>query len=496
MFDLLSDGLFTVDIGQETQKNSLPQVLEALGQDKEILFSRVQAHQKHSLFALFVQLAALALDEAEEEEIYHPAKDWEAMLLKLTDGAREPWSLIVEDKTRSAFLQPPALQPYKAHFETPQDLDILVVPKNHELKSARFQSAGAEDWLLALLTLQTSGGFSGRGNYGVMRMNGGLGSRPYVALVPKLSWNTRWQKDTHALLNRRQDEGWAEEEKLKLLWLKPWSGADSLSIEVVDTDAIEIGRLRRLYLEPSGAIFAMGCPTTAARIASKDLRGVVGDPWTPTLEGKDGKSLTLSASGFNYKLISKLLFRDGYAPSLAQEPVSDEKISYLWLEGITRGQGKTEGFHQRIIELSSKLKRRLRGADERLKLAARTRDWIKDAETARLKVLKPAILTTLQAAELNKLNRKDNRAESWLSILDNLVDQRFFPLLFETLDAPQSRRSWQETLKTLMSEVFEQAQVQVPLPSSRKYRALATGERIFNALLYKNFPELKEAKTA
>ena len=64
---------------------------------------------------------------------------------------------------------------------------MLVTSKNHDLKSAVAVQAGVDDWIFALITLQTMEGFGGAGNYGISRMNGGLGSRPAFSLVPKRS---------------------------------------------------------------------------------------------------------------------------------------------------------------------------------------------------------------------------------------------------------------------------------------------------------------------
>ena len=86
-------------------------------------------------------------------------------------------------------MQPPAssadkLGEYKNTVGTPDELDMLVTSKNHDVKSAVAESASANDWIFALISLQTSEGFSGAGNYGISRMNGGLGCRPAFSISP------------------------------------------------------------------------------------------------------------------------------------------------------------------------------------------------------------------------------------------------------------------------------------------------------------------------
>ena len=52
---------------------------------------------------------------------------------------------------------------YKNRVETPDELDMLVTGKNHDLKVNVAVNPDLDDWLLALLTLQTMEGVYGRG---------------------------------------------------------------------------------------------------------------------------------------------------------------------------------------------------------------------------------------------------------------------------------------------------------------------------------------------
>ena len=90
----------------------------------------------------------------------------------------EAWELVVDDWSKPALLQPPTVAAtdraaYKNRLPTPDALDMLVTAKNHDLKQERMVGASEQDWLFALVTLQTTEGFLGAGNYGVSRMNGG-----------------------------------------------------------------------------------------------------------------------------------------------------------------------------------------------------------------------------------------------------------------------------------------------------------------------------------
>ena len=80
----------------------------------------------------------------------------------------------MDDITKPAFMQPPASvhprseKDYQGNeVATPDELDILVTSKNHDLKSSVAAQAGVDDWIFALITLQTMEGFGGAGNYGM-----------------------------------------------------------------------------------------------------------------------------------------------------------------------------------------------------------------------------------------------------------------------------------------------------------------------------------------
>ena len=64
--------------------------------------------------------------------------------------------------------------------------------------------AAPDDWLFALVSLQTQEGFLGAGNYGISRMNGGFACRPGVGIAPVGHWGERWRRDCAVLRNSRE----------------------------------------------------------------------------------------------------------------------------------------------------------------------------------------------------------------------------------------------------------------------------------------------------
>jgi CRISPR system Cascade subunit CasA len=176
-------------------------VLAGLCGNTLIGFDGLAAHQRHGWDLFLYQIAALALERSGEAEAVADDTAWQALddprawrdrLAALTPGCAETaWCLVVQDLAKPALLQPPIgtgrLDDYKIAGETPDEIDVLVTSKDHDVKAARAGSAEPRHWLFALVTLQTLQGYSGRGNFGIARMNGGFASRPLVMRTPDRS---------------------------------------------------------------------------------------------------------------------------------------------------------------------------------------------------------------------------------------------------------------------------------------------------------------------
>ena len=192
MFNLLTEPLIRFNQpGGERTEASLPDVYAALMNDNVTSFPAQRPHQRHAWHAFLVQLGAMAIHQAGRNSPPEDADEWGLLIRGLTPHYPddEPWHLVVDDITKPAFMQPPACskereKDYRDGISTPDELDMLVTSKNHDLKSAVAARASLDDWTFALSTLQTMEGFGGAGNYGISRMNGGLGNRPAFALAP------------------------------------------------------------------------------------------------------------------------------------------------------------------------------------------------------------------------------------------------------------------------------------------------------------------------
>ena len=499
MYNILTDRLIRIDTSDRSRvRASLPDVYVALMADDVEAFPALRPHQRHAWHAFLVQLGAMAMHKAGLSEPPDASKEWADLIRALTPEfpGDEPWQLVVEDITTPGFMQPPAnsedrLGDYKSRVETPDELDVLVTSKNHDLKSAIAVAGDHDDVMLALVTLQTSEGFSGAGNYGISRMNGGLGNRPAFSMTPSTRTAIHVRRDISALLDSREkllNDFPMRDGGLGLLWVLPWDGTkgEALLPTALDPFYIEICRRIRLRIGEDGHLSAIRSTSKSARIESKALNGVIGDPWTP-INRKEGKSLTLAAGGFTYKRIVDYLV-EWDRPILCSptdEEVSSEEEMQLVARGMVRGQGKTEGYYERAIPIRKKLRFAMlpRAATDDLGQIATRR--IEEIGTVQ-RILSHAIQLFLGRGEVDKISSEHRKlARPWLNRLDEIVDVRFFEDLQTELEADESQErqrihtEWLEGVVHHARDILADAINYLPCPGIERYKARVAAEGLF-----------------
>ena len=109
--NLLTEPLFRFDAGRKRTMASLPEVYAALMNDEVDAFMALRPHQRHAWHAFLSQLGALALTRGGTKTPPLNADEWTRLLRGLTSDfpGDEPWHLVVDDITKPAFMQPPAL---------------------------------------------------------------------------------------------------------------------------------------------------------------------------------------------------------------------------------------------------------------------------------------------------------------------------------------------------------------------------------------------------
>jgi len=494
-WNLLEEPLFEVRTEEGSAELDLCGVLAALsrGEDPELV--RLRPHQAHAWHAFTVQLAAIALDRSGETTPWTQPEAWRRALLALTDGP-EAWCLLVEDLSKPAFMQPPVPEGKLDRFKTvrePDLLDVLQLAKNHDVKRAKLARATTSDWLFALISLQTTDGFGGAGNYGVARMNGGLGSRSDVSVVTAQPRFLRevalWARERARLVS---EIGYTSDGPA-LLWLAPWDGVEALPIESLDPAFIEVCRRVRLVMNDSQLV-ARTTTSKAARIA-QERKGATGDLWTP-IRRKDGAGLTMPEGGPTYSRVHEWLFSGNWDPNPTLLAKGDEPVSLL-VRGLVRGQGTTDGYHQRVIPIPGGGGIRLRFGEPSFqeKLATLSRERITLVKDFRNKVLKMALLAFLQGGA-DDLNLKDEGPKPFVQAFERDVDSSYFERLFADVGAKDGAERFEQLLRELGHIQLERCFVGAPVPSARRLRAIARAENLYAGACRDVLPTLAAAEAA
>ena len=460
--NLLTDPILTLSSGD---KVSLPALFAAMARGQAKGFPALRPHQRPTWHMFLVQLAVLALHAANRNDLPEDTADWEQNLRRMTQAHTDdaPWRLVVEDPEKPAFLQPPDPGGLKwSRVATPDTLDLLITSRNHDLKQAVATRATPEDWVFALVSLQTSEGYGGAGNHGVARMNGGSSSRPMLGLAPGHQGDTSvdpsswWARDVRRLIAAResnQHEGIGAVGGAALLWCLDWPEGQQLDLPTLDPFFIEICRRVRVS-EIGGVLSASRATSKASRTYAKPFNGNVGDPWAP-VHKTEGKSFTLSSGDFDYAQLCKLLFSGDWARPFLAQPGSNETGDFLLVaEALSRGNSKTEGFKSRIVPVPKGVVSFFSSETAAI-LSTAQMDEIAGFDAA----LRNALALMAAGGNRDEVGRKHyTYTTSARARFNHAADRLFFPNLWQRLDAgSQSDAAVFKTKRAFLTELMKEA---------------------------------------
>lgn len=483
--DLLVEPLFSWrDAQRRRGRTTLPGLLGRLATGELADFSRLRTHQLHPWCMFLTQLATIALHRSGRTDPRLPEDEWRQLLLALTAGDHAPWSLVVSDLSKPAFFQPPVPEGSIEGWRTcdfPDDMDVLATAKSHDMKASLIHGDDAEAWVYAVVTLQTMQGFYGSGKYGISRMNGGYATRPRVGCAANHAVGTRFARDIAVLLTSWQDLidtfGYRED-GVSLVWAEAWDGSTSLPAHRLAPHFIEL--CRRIRLFGGKPLIACAYTTTRTRRCLAEIDGGdVGDPWIPVHRSKG--ALNVGRKGFHYERLAQLLLSDDFDPAAAQTPrESDGDPLLLIASALARGEGGTEGLHERTLILPRPVRLKLGQQDGRGVLGRRASGRVLSADKMRRKVLYRA----LKALALDGEPAPDD--------LDGRIDNIFFDHLFETLPLTddEARVAFDERLRELAWRELQRAIDRSGASDARRFKAISLAERMFKGCLRKNFPDL------
>ena len=455
-----------------------------------------------------VQLGALALWRHRSEawspgDLPTDPAFWITALRTLTANHPDdaPWRLVVDDDAKPAFLQPPAAAGLKwSVVETADKLDMLITARNHDLKQTVARRAAAEDWVFALVSLQTMEGFGGKENYGIARMNGGSSSRPMLGLAPAKQETTVdpaawWARDVIRLLALRtagKKNGLGTAGGPALLWCLAWPEGEQLDLRTLDPWFIEV--CRRVRLSGGSAISGRRSTSKATRIAAKQFKGSVGDPWAP-VHKTEGKSFTLSGGDFDYRGLCSLLFSGEWeVPPLAHPDTSDPDTMLLVAEALSRGNAKTEGFKSRVLPIPRRLARRIFSSSTTARLSQAQMKEIAQFD----KAIRTSLALVAARGDREMLN-KDHYvfARPAQTRFNREVDRLFFPSLWRRVEAATDRTNDHREKTAFLRQLYRAAQEEfctalptIPCTAIHRPRAEARSRRWFRNSLWRAYPEL------
>lgn len=503
--NLLADRLIRTRLSDgEVEIQSLPEVYEAMALDRVAAFPALRPHQRHAWHAFLAQLATIAMHRSDTSVPPQTSAEWQDLLRGLTpDYANdEPWCLIVEDPTKPAFMQcstSNGLDDYRGRVMTPDDLDVLVTSKNHDVKRTIAHGGALEDWIFALIDLQTMAGFLGAGNYGIARMNGGFSARPCLGLVPANGLvGAHLLHDIQRMIAGRDQlledysNYYAPTDGLALLWIESWDGTEQADLRTLDPYFIEICRRVRLRSE-SDQLVAWTASSKRARINAKAAKGNLGDFWTP-VENKDSKALSLSSVGFPYKRLVELLFENetyNKPPSMRIEGSANDKWQ-LVARGIAGGQGKTEGYHERTdIAFANKTASGLFRTAESNKMAEIAQAQIEEISEVTDALRFGIAIAASGGKEPNDLTKSDRaHATPFGRRLEAVADTAFFTVLQDRflaenddITAARHRTVFARLLIRTARKLLNEAIDSVPYASIHRHRARARATSAFEGRL-------------
>lgn len=495
MYNVIGDRFIRVVLtdGDEARL-SLPEIFAALGADKVDGFPALRPHQRSAWHMLLAQLGAIASYRSGSRP--ETTEDWAAALSALAPP--EAWDLVGEKDDEPAFLQPPMSGPYKHEIRAADAIDVLLTAKNHTVKAAQAVDAEPDVWLLALVSLQTMQGGLGNGNFGISRMNSSYGSRPFIGIAPPGGVGAHVMRDVDMMLEARTellDRTSLSEEGHELLWTLPWDGTKQLRFESLAPWYVDVCRRVRLRRDPRG-IYAQRETSTKPRVDMTGRSGITGDHWAP-ISLKDQKLYTADARGFSASVTCDLLLPKGgerrfSLPDAMRLLPSDGEMRVL-MRVLVRGQGKTEGYHEREVPFRRRAVSLLQTSEGVVRLSDLARDHLTELDeiSGAIRYAVIGFCAGGDRAEMRKPSKAvagqaDTLASPIRSRFLSEADASFFDRVQDRLEEPGLEAGQLRELIGRAADLLLPAMETFPSPASRRLRSRVAGEQAFySALRYR-----------
>jgi CRISPR system Cascade subunit CasA len=177
----------------------------------------------------------------------------------------------------------------------------------------------------------------------------------------------------------------------------------------------------------------------------------------------------------------------------------------LVARALVRGEGKTEGYHERHVPISRRMRRLfVEGATD--EAAALATERVRLAGELQDRVLKPALFTLFQNGA-DQIDYRDKeaelKAEGFLKRFDRTVDVTFFEDLRDEIDQDdrvardRERAAWVKRLLDSAAGLLREAEASASRSTRRRFRASVRATDRFYGTAYRNEwlkPYLAEAQ--
>jgi CRISPR system Cascade subunit CasA len=165
----------------------------------------------------------------------------------------------------------------------------------------------------------------------------------------------------------------------------------------------------------------------------------------------------------------------------------------LVARALTRGEGKTEGYHERRVRISNRVRRSFMRFEDAEPVARAAQERVLIAGQMQRSVLRPALLALFENGPDKIDFRKEGanrRAQDFLAHFDQLVDRDFFPDLWEEFDDAEAhqevRSRWVRGLLKTAEGLLREANESASKAVHRRYRSWARAQSLFHGAARNN----------
>lgn len=500
MFNIIDEPVFRVLSTDGAECLGIAEILHRFRRDDILTFTAMRPHQAGPFHMFLAQLAATAAYRW--GSMPETAADWAEAIFGLTFGDRDPWEAIQPDASKPGFMQFPMPKQYEKTYGSPDELDIIYQSRHHSHKIGSTRHGLLDDWLMAIITTQTTDRYAGKMVHGVVRTGSGYGIRPFCGLAPKGNMGAHILRDVDIMV--ANFESLAETygydiDGLDILWLEAWDGNESLGIDALAPYFIEACRPFRLAQTDYG-FMVWRATTEVARIEAKERNGVLGDHWMPINLGvaKSGdalepKAFSVGQAGWTADVLTRILFgRNGQRhfklPASFTQKKGDTGLIAVF-RGMARDQGKFLGFFEREIPMRTQMLTLLGSENGRDQIAEVSNEMLREISLI-LGGCKNAIWAISSGGDPEKF-RPDYQDGAFTNTLNQIIpvvsrqlDECFFEDLQDRLEDPSIRvQQIAKNVKLARKMVLRLIESR-PLTSALRQRILCAAEYGYETIVF------------